>query len=86
MSAFDKKTARKKKRTKKIDVKLAKVDVKKSEKFVWAPLHSEIFLKRILLTTFGKLWYENMVSSTFKSIISFPILIFKFNYKCQAKL
>ena len=49
MSAFDKKTARKKKRTKKIALKLAKVDVKKSEKFVWAPLHSETFLKIILL-------------------------------------
>ena len=54
MSAFDKKTARKKKRTKKIAVKLAKVDVKKSEKFVWAPLHSEIFLKIILLSTCSK--------------------------------
>ena len=54
MSAFDKKTARKKKRTKKIAVKLAKVDVKKSEKFVWAPLHSETFLKIILLSTCGK--------------------------------
>ena len=51
MSAFDKKTARKKKRTKKMAVKLAKVDVKKSEKFVWAPLHSETFLKIILLST-----------------------------------
>ena len=51
MSAFDKKTARKKKRTKKIAVKLAKVDVKKSEKFVWAPLHSETFLKITLLPT-----------------------------------
>ena len=65
MSAFDKKTARKKKRTKKIDVKLAKVDVKKSEKFVWAPLHSEIFLKIILLSTFGKLWYAEVESNVF---------------------
>ena len=59
MSAFDKKTARKKKRTKKIAVKLAKVDVKKSEKFVWAPLHSEIFLEIILLSTWGKT-YRNL--------------------------
>ena len=60
MSAFDKKTARKKKRTKKIALKLAKVDVKKSEKFVWAPLHSETFLKIIHAAkhkdTFSQFW------------------------------
>ena len=71
-----------KKRTKKIDVKLAKVDVKKSEKNCLGSIAqcSEISLKIILLSTFDILGYENMDALIFKSITSIPILIFKFNY------